>query len=164
MKQLIIITLLITMSGCAATNVRQDQSTSELYMKAEAAYAQRDYANAKQYYLKVAEKYPDNVTVFFKLGNISMRENDLDKAMNYYTLVLGLKPNHARAHHNLAMLHLSKAGDHLNYYVAHNDLLNNKSIGKLIDAINDYSTKEPEQKSSLDRLADIVKHQDSIVK
>jgi hypothetical protein len=69
-----------------------------------------------------------------------------------------LKPNHAKAHHNLAMLHLNKASKHLNYYVANNDSLNNKPIGTLIDAINDYSSHEPEKQTSLDRLANIVKH------
>jgi tetratricopeptide (TPR) repeat protein len=158
MKKILIITLSLMMAGCASTGVQQDQSMSELYMKAEAAYAQKQYTVAKQHYQAVADKYPDNVGALFKLANISMREKEWDKAMDYYTVILKLKPRHAKAHHNLAMLHLNKARAHLNYYIAHNDSMNNKPMGELIEAINAYSSHKPEQQTSLDRLADIVKH------
>ncbi len=157
MKKTLLLVMILALGGCSSHGVKQGQSMSELYMKAETAYAQKNYAVAKQHYQTVAERYPDNIGALFKLANISMREKEWDKAMNYYTVILRLKPNHAKAHHNLAMLHLNKANNHLNYYIAHNNTLNNKSIATLLDAINDYSRHKPEKKTSLDRLADIVK-------
>lgn len=158
MKKLFITIVLIVQAGCASTGVAPNESMSEVYMKAESAYAQKNYTHAKQHYLAVVDKYPDNIGALFKLGNISMREKQWDKAMKYYTGILQLKPNHAKAHHNLAMLHLNKANAHLNYYVANNNVMENKQIGQLIKAINDYSHHQPSKQSSLDRLADIVKH------
>jgi len=158
MKKLLVAIMLIVQAGCASTGVTSGQSMSEVYMKAESAYAQKNYTLAKQHYETVVDKYPDNIGALFKLGNISMRERQWDKAMKYYTGILQLKPNHAKAHHNLAMLHLNKANAHLNYYVANNNIMENKQIGQLIQAINDYSQHQPSRQSSLDRLADIVKH------
>lgn len=156
MKYSLLAILLLALTGCASTNIKQDQSMSEIYMKGEDAYAKGEYALAKQQYEKVLEKYPDNINAVFKLGNISMHEKEWDKAEQYYTFVLELKPRHEKAHHNLAMLHLHQARNHLNYYIAHNDSLDNKQMGKLIEAINDYSNQRTEQKTSLDKLADIV--------
>ncbi len=158
MKQLSILICLLALSACATTGVRDDQSTSEIFMKAESAYAKKDYKLAKQHYQSVIAKYPDNIGALFKLANISMREKDWNTAMDYYTIILSLKPTHAKAHHNLAMLHLNKAKNHLNYYIAHNNSMNNMALGKLIESINDYSYHKSDKVTSLDRLADIVKH------
>ena len=158
MKKLLPLLAILILGGCASTEIRQDQSMSEVFMKAETAYAQKQYSVAKQHYQAVVDKYPDNINALFKLANINMREKQWDKAMQLYTFILQLKPHHAKAHHNLAMLHLHKASNHLNYYIANNDSMNNQSIAQLIEAINGYSRHKPGKQSSIDRLADIVKH------
>ncbi len=157
MNAMPIIAIFIIISGCSANNIRQDSNLSEEYMKGEAAYKQKNYSVAKQHYEKITQQHPDNIAALFKLANISMHEKNWGKAMQYYTIILKLKPTHEKAHHNLAMLHLHQARNHLSYYVAHNNTLNNQSMGKLIEAINDYSNHRPQQKTSLDRLADSVR-------
>lgn len=157
MKQLITLLLVMLISGCSSSATKPERNISENFMKGESAYASKNYALAKQNYEAVIKAYPDNITALFKLANISMRERQWDKALNYYSIIIRKRPNHAKAHHNLAMLYLYKAKHHLNYYIANNESFNNRLLGKLIKSIDDYSKNRAEKRTPLDKLADAVK-------
>ena len=157
MKIILIIMLGLAASGCNTNNVKPDTNISETYMKGESAYARKDYKQAKLHFEKVIIAYPDNIESLFKLANINMRNKNWDAAQTYYSAVIQLKPNHAKAHHNLAMLHLFKAKNHLNYYIANNESFDNKKLGILLNSINAYSSNSKSALTPLDRLADAVK-------
>jgi len=61
---------------------------------------------------------PNNVQAMFKLGNIALYQGRSDDAIDYYESVLELQPQFARAHYNLAVIHLGRAEDHFNFYAA----------------------------------------------
>ncbi|HEC28368.1 MAG TPA: tetratricopeptide repeat protein [Gammaproteobacteria bacterium] len=157
MKQLIILLLAMLVSGCGSSGIKPERNISENFMKGERAYANKNYALAKQQFEAVIKAYPDNIAALFKLANISMHERQWDKALSYYTVIIRKRPNYAKAHHNLAMLYLYKAKLHLNYYIANNESFNNKLLGKLIKSIDDYSKNRVERRTPLDKLADAVK-------
>jgi len=156
--KLVLIMIFITMLfGCSSTEIKNDETASEHYMKAESAYAKKNYRLAEKHYQAVIKAYPNNIEALFKLANVSMRVKQFDNAMKYYTAIIHLKPNHAKAHHNLAMLHLHNAKNHLNYYIANNKSFNNKSLSDLIYSIDSYAKKRVKKQSPLDKLADAVK-------
>lgn len=157
MNKMTIVILALVVSACGAVAVKPVGNISDYYLKAESAYAKNNYVLAKQGYEKVIQAYPNNTEALFKLGNISMRYRNWAHALNYYSQVLRIKPSHAKAHHNLAMLHLYQAKNHLNYYIANNDSFENKKLGKLIESIIDYSKNKQNKKSPLEKLAEAVK-------
>jgi len=156
MKRLLIILCALAISACNSNEVKTNQNISNHYMDAERAYAKKDYKTARKHFEIVILSYSNNVEALFKLGNISMREHQYDKAMQYYTTVIKLKPTYAKAHHNLAMLHLFLAKNHLSFYIANNKSFENKRMANLINAIENYSTSKNEEITALDKLAEIV--------
>ena len=154
----IIIFMAVILSGCSMSNIMQKETLSGHFLKGEKAYAQKEYKQARQHYLKVTDQQPANLAALFKLGNISMHEKDWGSAMKYYHIVLKIRPSHEKANHNLAMLHLHQAKNYLSYYIANANNDNNQSMGKLIEAITDYSSQQKivTKKTALDELADIV--------
>ena len=156
MKHIIAVMIVLIVSGCSSNEIKPGAAISDHFLKAESAYAKKNYALAKKHYEIVIHAYPGNIESIFKLANISMREKQWDKALKYYTEVIRIKPDYAKAHHNLAMLHLYKAKMHLNYYIANNESFDNKTLGKLIESIDDYSNNKDDKRTPLDNLADAV--------
>jgi len=142
--------------GCSSMDINNNASVSKSYIQAEEAYSQKKYSLAKKHYQTVIEKHPVHIKGLFRLGNISMREKKWDDAIIFYKKVLKIQPAHEKSHHNLAMLHLSLARDHLQYYIAHNNSLQNKPMGELIHAIKRYSDNAGNDKTSLERLTEII--------
>lgn len=131
--------IIITQAGCSGINLNPDVSASGEYIQADMAYSKKNYSQAKKYYLAVLEKYPTHVNSLFRLGNINMREKKWNSAIKSYNDVLMIKPDHEKSHHNLAMLHLSLARNHLRNYISHNNSVHSKPMGDLIYAIKRYS-------------------------
>ena len=152
----IVIMLAHMQVGCSSMDVNNNTSVSRAYIQAEEAYSKKSYSLAKKHYLTVIESHPTHINALFRLGNISMREKKWDEAIIFYKKVLKIQPMHEKSHHNIAMLHLSLARDHLHYYIAHNNSLQNKPMGELIGAITRYSDSTAHDKTSLERLTDII--------
>lgn len=145
----------------ACDQVRSSNATSTVYIKAEKAYSKNQMDLAKTYYLELLTQKPVNTNVFFKLGNISMRQSQWNKAITYYTEVLKKQPDHEKTHHNLAMLHLSRAHEHISFYINRYPIHNDHNIQKLIDAISDYSlstSNASNPSSSTELVPDISNH------
>jgi Tfp pilus assembly protein PilF len=105
-------------SGCV-TGVARDINGEEDRMRlGNEAFEARDFERAREHYLVAVDEAPTNTQALFRLGNISLYDNDPDAAENYYEQVLTIDPQFARAHYNLAVIHLGKAEDHFNYYAA----------------------------------------------
>lgn len=126
------------------------------FLVAKEAYSNKDYDLARQEYEVIIKDHPRYTEALFRLGNIAMRDNKLEKAQEYYNRVTRIKPAHAQAHHNLAILYLKQANKHLNYYVANDDKSDNQAISKLLRALDRYADSRSSTKSELDALADLV--------
>lgn len=118
---------------------RPTQASSSVYIKAEKAYSKGQLSLAKKYYLELLTQESVNIKVFFRLGNISLRESRWNDALGYYVEVLKKRPQHEQTHHNLAMLHLSRAHEHMKYYIQHYPARKSVSMEKLVNAIGEYS-------------------------
>lgn len=170
-KALPVILFSLTLGACQYAAVNTDGDTEygeEVIVKnkptddvnhflvAKQAYNRKDYELARKEYEIIIKDHPRYTEALFRLGNIAMRENKLERAQDYYNRVTSIKPAHAQAHHNLAILYLKQANRHLNYYIANDDHSDNKSISRLLKAIDRYADSRTSSKSELDELADLV--------
>ncbi len=162
LKKLLIIMLVMMLSACALDQVEPtDADAAEAidtnhFVMAKKAYANKDYGIARYHYEIIVKQHPNYEQALFRLGNIAMRNNHLDKAQDYYNRVIKVKPAHAQTHHNLAILYLKQANKHLNYYIANNESADNKSISRLMNAVDRYADSRKTQKTELDTLAELV--------
>lgn len=68
----------------------------------------RDYATAKQCFLRALEVNPRDFIAMNNLGNQAMRDGDDAQAESYFTSALRTKPDYASAYANLALLQLKQ--------------------------------------------------------
>ncbi|MFK7888002.1 MAG: tetratricopeptide repeat protein [Gammaproteobacteria bacterium] len=106
------------MTGCVTGVARDINGEADRMRLGNEAFETRDYARAREHYLVAVEEAPGNAQALFRLGNIALYENNPDAAEGYYERTLAIDPQFARAHYNLAVIHLGKAEDHFNYYAA----------------------------------------------
>ncbi len=60
-----------------------------------------DLRKADALYLKVADAYPENVELLFRIGTLKLRLRDFDNAVSFLRKSARLKPDYAEAHNNL---------------------------------------------------------------
>jgi TolA-binding protein len=80
---LLILAAGLLLYGCAMKGI--------VFQNAESAYAERDYARAKELFLEVVEKYPNSDFASqsrFRLAQIYAKEHSWDESINYYEMVL----------------------------------------------------------------------------
>ncbi len=144
MRAILVAGLAALTCGCV-TGVARDINGEEDRMRlGQEAFAQRDYVRAREHYAVAVKEAPDNTQAWFRLGNIALYEDKSDEAAGYYERVLQLDPQFARAHYNLAVIHLARAEDHFNYYAA--TLENGRAIEsplvRLLADIESFATPE----------------------
>jgi len=126
------------------------------FLIAKQAYSNQKYDLARREYEIIIKDHPRYIEALFRLGNIAMRDNKLEKAQDYYNRIINIKPAHAPAHHNLAILYLKQANKHLNFYIANDENSDNQAISRLLSALDRYTNSRTTSKSELDELADLV--------
>lgn len=134
-----IIGMINILAGCSLVQTNPSTISSSVYINAEKAYSRKQFSLAKKYYLELLSQKPVNINVLFRLGNIYVKESHWKKAIGYYSEVLKSQPGHEKTHYNLAMLHLSRAHEHMSYYIKHYPSENSQSMKKLVGAIGEYS-------------------------
>ena len=117
MKKVFVNILLSVLAGCGSNGPHINQSVTSAYIDAEKYYAAGQFKKARMQYLYVIKQKPNDYESNFKLANISMRMLDYRRAHHYYAKVLGVKPHHAKSHHNIALAHLMAAEKHIYDYV-----------------------------------------------
>ena len=156
-KITVFILISLLLSACGSNQVR-NESVLDTFNKAEIAYRNNDYTEARRDYEEVLRQVPDHIGAMFRLANILMQQHDYTLARQYYEQVLALQPSHASAHHNLAMLDMAEAENHLNYYIATSrETETRPGLESLLRAISEYTKGNVNKKSSLDNLAELVK-------
>ncbi len=163
MWRLYIVLGLAVLNGACVTGVARHINGEEDRMRlGQEAFAGRDFVRAREHYLVAVKEAPGNTHALFRLGNIALYDGQSDEALGYYERVLAIDPKFARAHYNLAVIHLGRAEDHFNYYAATLD--NGQSIEaplvKLLVDMEAFATPEETRsvKSSdpLDSLGELL--------
>ncbi|HHC72922.1 MAG TPA: tetratricopeptide repeat protein [Thiotrichales bacterium] len=150
---LILIPLLVGCASGAAT--RQD--AGELWSLAESAYRQGAYQQAKVHFQTLVARLPDNEMGWLRLGNIAMLEGRIDQAAEHYRTVLELNPRQAKAHYNLATIHLLKAERHFQFHTATvPERQANPRLHRLLAEIERFSRGSGSERDSLDELSELL--------
>lgn len=143
-------------SGCASVS-GPSKSSLDHYNLGEQAYRAGQLQAAQQHFHKVLKVEPGHEGATFRLGNIAMLEGKLEQAGEHYLQVLQRSPRHARAHYNLAIVLLTQAENHFNYYSATtNPEEREAGLLRLLSAIDVFSRQSAPAGNPLDALADLL--------
>ena len=97
-RTLSVLLLLVLCAACAGkdlTRVREE---------AYAAYEKRDYTTAAESFSLLAEKSPEDVDFWFRLGNSYARTQNPQLAVNAYQNALVRDPTHVKAWYNMGVI------------------------------------------------------------
>lgn len=102
---------MLALAGCAgADQVRGSPvELGRLEQQATQAYAAGHYTQALTAYQQLAARVPGQAEVWFRLGNVQTRLEQLDQAADAYLHALALDPHDAKAMHNLGVVRLRQA-------------------------------------------------------
>ena len=114
------------LSGCASIDnvkivdidpsVQAKEGGQPMMKEAGQYYLVGEYQKAEAIYLKLVNKKTKDPLVFYRLGNIAFKKNEIKKAQEYYEASLQLMPNNSKAHFNISIVYLSLARQHLQNY------------------------------------------------
>jgi len=128
----IIITLLFTLAGCVTQQVEKSPKIDLLELQAEAdtAYINDDLVTSERDYEILVQEMPAIALHWFRLGNIYVRTNRPDAAINLYREAVLRNPKYSKAWYNLGIVQLKQTAYSLNemlLYTDINDPLYNKA-------------------------------------
>jgi tetratricopeptide (TPR) repeat protein len=103
---------LLVLSGCA-TLVDAPLEPQVTAVAADEAYEAGENERAVELYLAHLKDEPDDVQAWFRLGNAYTFSGNLNAATAAFRHVLALEPAHARARHNLGLIHIELGVDAL---------------------------------------------------
>lgn len=95
--RLLLLLLLSNLSVCIAADVQR------LWKIATDFYLQKQYDSALSYYEELAKNKPANADLYYNLGNVYYRLNNVPKAVLNYERALKYDPNNKDAQDNLAI-------------------------------------------------------------
>jgi tetratricopeptide (TPR) repeat protein len=97
------------LAGCAAEGTpRIDYTLDEQMQRADQSYREARLEDAEVIYRQITQSHPELKEVWFRLGNIYTRENQLDAAVRAYERTLQLDSNDGRAWYNLSLVHVKQ--------------------------------------------------------
>jgi cytochrome c-type biogenesis protein CcmH/NrfG len=136
MKTLITILVIINLSACNMSGVKEDnEETSEIDLlelkkETDAAYINDDLVTSEKGYKTLVNKTPTVAENWFKLGNIYVRTNRPAAAVNLYREAILRDPKYSKAWYNLGIVQLKQTAYSLSemlLYTDINDPLYNKA-------------------------------------
>jgi cytochrome c-type biogenesis protein CcmH/NrfG len=100
---------LAALAACASPAPARLKVTVDQQRQAEQAYAGGDMAQALSGYQTLTRALPQNADFWFRLGNVYVRLERPDQAVDAYQHALQIEPAHAKAWHNLGIIRLRQA-------------------------------------------------------
>jgi tetratricopeptide (TPR) repeat protein len=98
------------LAGCVSQGESKvDYSMDEQLRKADLAYREARLEDAEPLYRQITLDHPELKDVWFRLGNIYTRQNQLDAAVRAYERTIQLDKNEDRAWYNLSLVRLKQA-------------------------------------------------------
>lgn len=118
-----------------ASSINPANSTHQLNLAL--AYVEKQPMAGIQMLLQIVKEEPENIAALMALGDMSVRSNQVDKAIGRYQRVLEIDKNHLRANYGLAKVYesMNKKADALSYYKKSLSISDNESFSKEIEAI-----------------------------
>ncbi len=95
----------LTPGDCLAGTEGRDGTAA----RAASAYDNGQWEEALEHYTRLAQEFPKDTEVFFRLGNLHARLGRLREAAENYEKVLANNPRHARSRHNLGVVRVRQA-------------------------------------------------------
>lgn len=104
-------TIAIALAGCAGHAAKPTGANALAGLETQAAqdYAAGRYPQAQVAYQQLVEAIPKDPQLWFRLGNVQTRMQQLDAAADAYLHTLALAPHDAKAMHNLGVVRLRQA-------------------------------------------------------
>ncbi len=88
-------------------------TSQDLQTQADLAYLQGDWQTAEAHYQAIAEAVPDNSTAWLRTGNMRLRQNNYQGAIDAYQTAAGSESDGAKSHYNLATSYMMLARESL---------------------------------------------------
>lgn len=103
--------IVMALAGCAGHASRPSSALelSRLETQATQDYAAGRYPQALATYEQLVARVPKDPQLWFRLGNVRTRLQQLDGAAEAYLRLLALSPRDAKAMHNLGVVRLRQA-------------------------------------------------------
>ncbi len=140
LKSFILLTLLFNLAACNLSGIKEGDETAakidffELQKQADTAYINDDLVASERDYQILIKELPAIALHWFRLGNIYVRTNRPDAAINLYREAVIRDPKYAKAWYNLSVVQLKQTAYSLNemlIYTEESDPLYNKAKGML---------------------------------
>ncbi len=137
---LIIITLLFNLTACSQAWVKEENEEIsktdllEIQTQANTDYLNDDLQASEKGYQILIQEMPAIALNWFRLGNIYVRTNRPNAAINLYREAVIRDPKYAKAWYNLSIVQLKQTAYSLNEMILYtdiNDPLYNKAKGLL---------------------------------
>ncbi|MGX5173454.1 tetratricopeptide repeat protein [Aliikangiella sp. IMCC44653] len=109
MNKVIVVFILAFLSGCAAKPSVSRSNAAEVEARAEEYYRSANLQLAEAEFRELLKITPRYAKAWFRLGNIYLRTNQLDAAINHYEKSLEYDRTQAKAWHNLALARVRQA-------------------------------------------------------
>lgn len=107
--RLLLPVVLAILAGCATTGSPHLDDALAHQKRAEQAYDAGNLAQAQSEYQALTRALPLNADYWFRLGNVCVRMDQPDEAVDAYSHALQREPKHAKAWHNLGIVRLRQA-------------------------------------------------------
>lgn len=127
LRPFIIIALLLNISACNLSGVKEDQEALpekdllELQKQADEAYNNDDLVTSEKDYQILIKELPNIAQNWFRLGNIYVRTNRPNAAINLYREAVLRDPTYAKAWFNMSIVQLKQTAYSLNEMLLYTD-------------------------------------------
>ena len=145
LRTFIIITLLFDITACNLSGIKGENEEApeidllELQKQADTAYLNDDLVASEKGYEILVQKLPAIALHWFRLGNIYVRTNRPDAAINLYREAVLRNPKYSKAWYNLGIVQLKQTAYSLNEMLLYTDI-NDPLYNKAKDMLDGIQT------------------------
>lgn len=145
MRALIIVSLLLNLSACNMSGVKEvNEETTQIDLidvqtKTDAAYQNDDLVESEKGYQILVNERPEFAQNWFRLANVYVRTNRPAAAINLYREAVIRNPKYAKAWYNLSVVQLKQTAYSLNEMILYTDI-NDPLYNKAKDLLEGIET------------------------
>jgi len=130
LKKSILVSCMIALSACSLAHFPAPRSKTEvgnayaaarlpaLLNEADDFYRAGNLPAAEDKYLAVIELDAKQPRALYRLGNITFKQAQYEKARDYFSRTVDADPGNSKAHYNLAVTHITLAQEDFKAYIA----------------------------------------------
>lgn len=128
LRSFIIIALFLNLSACNLSGIKEENEEAakidffELQKQADTAYLNDDLVASERDYQILVKEMPTVALHWFRLGNIYVRTNRPNAAINLYREAVLRDPKYSKAWYNLGIVQLKQTAYSLNEMLIYTDI------------------------------------------